>query len=80
MAREMVKDIKEICDDLLHDVGGDNKLDLLFGSVYAAWNDGYLDKKQRDIINDNLVKIANICDIKTGRDPWGTPYKEAGLK
>ena len=47
MAREMTKEIKAICDDLSHYVLGENKLDLLFGSVNAAENDGYLNDKQR---------------------------------
>lgn len=74
MTRQMIKEIKEICDDLSNDILDENKLDLLFGSVYAAENDGYLNEKQRDVLYDNLIKIANICDIKTGRDSLGMPF------
>lgn len=73
MSNEIIKDVKEICDDLLHEVKGMNKLDLLFGSVHAAHNDGYLYDEQRDALYNHLEKTANICNIETKRDIFGMP-------
>lgn len=69
----MENEMKEICDSIVDDVEGDNKFNLFAGSVYYAELDGYLSKKQRDTLYRDLEKIADVCNIKIGRDALGIP-------
>ncbi len=74
MVREMIKDLKEICDDLRQKKGyvgfettqeEYNKLDLIKAAVSTFHGEDYIDNGQKLALDDILKKIEKTCNIKS---------------